>query len=84
MPSIYSVDKTAKLWKFGGSSELFENEAVQTEGNKYRDQFQNQVQFVFSRVQHHWHALEKGKRVPLKYCRLSKGNSAGKKKNMPC
>ena len=37
--------------------------------------YEGHVQFIFSRVQHHWHALdEKGDRVPLKYCRL-KGRS---------
>ena len=46
------------------------------EADSYRRLYEEDVQFVFSRVQHHWHALnEKGDRVPLKYCRL-KGRSS--------
>jgi len=39
--------------------------------------YTDHVQFIFSRVQHHWHALnDKGERVPLRYCKL-KGRSEG-------
>ena len=45
------------------------------EAEKFQHDYQADVQFVFSRVQRHWHTLdEKGDRVPLPYCRL-KGTS---------
>lgn len=46
------------------------------EAASFRASYEQDVQFIFSRVQHHWHALDnKGDRVPLKYCRV-KGRSA--------
>ena len=37
---------------------------------RFTKRFHTDVQFVFSRVQHHWRALnDKGERVPLRCCR---------------
>ena len=53
---------------------------VEEEAAQFKQRFQTDVQFIFSRVQHHWHALDdKGNRVPLKYCRLK-----GRKKQSCC
>ena len=72
MPSMYGADRTAALWKRTAGSTNGKEKAL-SEGRQYRKLFEHQVQFVFSRVQHHWHLLEKGKRVPLKYCLGAKG-----------
>jgi len=40
----------------------------------YKGHFEGHVQEVFSRTQHHWHALQDGQRVPQHYCRLNKGS----------
>ena len=35
----------------------------------FREAYDADVQFIFSRVQHHWHLLNKdGQRVPMQYC----------------
>ena len=40
------------------------------EAQAYTRQYARDLQFVFSRAQHHWHSLnEKGERVPTAYCR---------------
>ena len=40
------------------------------EAAEFQRSYEADVQFIFSHVQHHWHALDKdGQRVPLKYCR---------------
>ena len=53
---------------------------VQAEAAEFKHRFQTDVQFIFSRVQHHWHKLDdKGNRVPLKYCQIR-----GKKNAMCC
>ena len=45
-------------------------ERAQTEAQEFQQKYEKDVQFIFSRVQHHWHILnEKGERVPMKYCR---------------
>ena len=45
------------------------------EAERYRKQFEQEVQCVFSRVQHHWHLKDhKGERVPMKYCRMRSKN----------
>ena len=54
-------------------------DAARAEGEAYRRRFEAHVQMVFSRVQHHWHKLVDGKRVPLRYCREKE-----KKKKLFC
>ena len=44
---------------------------VSAEADSFRQKYHADVQFIFSHVQHHWHALDdSGNRIPLKYCRL--------------
>ena len=53
---------------------------MQEEAAQFQQRFHADAQFIFSRVQHHWHTLDdKGNRIPLKYCRLK-----GKKKQCLC
>ena len=53
---------------------------VEQEAANFKKKFQRDVQFIFSRVQHHWHARdERGNRVPLKYCHIE-----GKKRHHVC
>ena len=41
------------------------------EAEDFQSKYEKDVQFIFSHVQHHWHALDQsGKRVPLPYCRV--------------
>ena len=79
MPGIYAADTTAGLWKESDVSKR-DKEEVQAEGQQYRERLQHHVQFVFSRVQHRWHALQNGKRVPLKYCLGAGSKRACRKK----
>ena len=66
----------ATLWAKGETS-LEIKEQAKEEGRRYKQAFEAHVQFVFSRVQHHWHALdEQGKRLPLKYCLGGRGNTS--------
>ena len=42
-------------------------------GKDWQSQYDNEVQAVQSRVQHHWHFRdEKGNEVPMPYCKLKK------------
>ena len=55
---------------------------VYAEGSRYKHAFTKEVQFVFSRVQHHWHnKMDNGERQPPKYCRV-KGWREGHKCKM--
>jgi hypothetical protein len=55
---------------------------VYDEGKQYKQAFEKEVQYIFSRVQHHWHnKTDDGKRIPPKYCRM-KGWKAGAKCKM--
>ena len=44
--------------------------AALADAKTFKAAFEEDVQFVFSRVQHHWHQLRDGKRIPLNYCAL--------------
>ena len=45
-------------------------ETVEAEAKDFQSAYEADVQFIFSHVQHHWHAVDKsGERVPLKYCK---------------
>ena len=42
---------------------------VQEDASRFIKEYEGDVQFIFSRVQHHWHKLDKeGKRLPMQYC----------------
>ncbi len=48
------------------------------DANLFREAYEEDVQFIFSRVQHHWHLLNKdGERVPMQYCSI-KGRQKSK------
>ena len=62
-------------------------ESVRRDAKKYKEKFEEHAQFVFSHVQHHWHALQDGVRVPLPYCRktcMKHGKGAAKKRRQGC
>jgi hypothetical protein len=71
------------LWEEEEEKDRFGNVGdVYAEAGRYKQTFQKEVQFVFSRVQHHWHNQnEDGSRVPPKYCRM-KGWRPGSKCKM--
>ena len=50
-------------------------EAV-AEGRTWIAKYREDAQFIFSRVQHHWHGLKDGKRVPLNYCKPKNAKKA--------
>ena len=57
--------------KEGTNTNPIKNTDLEQEAKSYIRKFEREVQWVFSRVQHHWHSLnDKGERVPFKYCRL--------------
>ncbi len=44
---------------------------IMQDAKRFRAAFEADVQFVVSRVQHHWHLLDKdGKRAPMRYCAM--------------
>ena len=65
---------TALPWEHTATSVMKEDlvRRAIAEGKLYKAHFEAHVQEVFSRTQHHWHALQDGERVPQKYCRLNK------------
>ena len=73
----FIVDISKSILSFSGGSRTSK---VHEEAEEFKQRFNADVQFIFSRVQHHWYTLDdKGNRVPLKYCRLK-----GKKKQCIC
>ena len=53
---------------------------AEEDGKRFKHEYEGDVQFIFSHVQHHWHKLDKdGKRQPMQYC-LSKR----RRKNCSC
>ena len=46
-------------------------QAAQEDASRFRQLYEEDVQFIFSRVQHHWHKLDdKGNRYAMQYCQL--------------
>ena len=39
------------------------------DAHEYKQRYEEDAQYIFSRVQHHWHAYRNGVRVPYPYCR---------------
>ena len=55
-------------------------EELAKDAQRFCSAYNNDVQFVFSRVQHHWHKLHKdGHRVPMQYCAVK-----GRRSNTCC
>ena len=75
LPDMAKSSDSMFLWHDarGCSKEIISvlKDAALLEAESYRKQYEQEVQSVFSRVQHHWHLKDKeGKRVPMKYCRM--------------
>ena len=67
--SLLTNRTLCSLWKKNSKEE-----EVFFDAAAFKKRFHAHVQFVFSRVQHHWHALnDKGVRMPLPYCRVRHG-----------
>ena len=48
---------------------------AQREAQEFNEAYESHVQFICSRVQHHWHVLTKeGERIPTSYCKPQRGN----------
>ena len=64
------------MWNASETSRAAQNETSQwerawKEAEDFERKYEMDVQFIFSHVQHHWHALDaEGKRVLLTYCRV--------------
>ncbi len=77
-PSYLGMDERALAWSSeppnGDNAEEAEvfMESVLEEARQFKQRFEEDVQYVFSRVQHHWHELRDGKRLPLNYCSIKK------------
>lgn len=57
---------------------------VETEATDFQQRFETDVQFIFSRVQHHWHPFnDKGERKPMPYCRPVGKNCRRCKRDFP-
>ena len=54
------------------------SQARQADGRRFVAEYEEDCQFIFSRVQHHWHKLDKdGKRQPMRYCQQKKRGKRG-------
>ena len=68
---FYKSGSVPTLWSESLNADIAE---VYAEAIEFKRKYERDVQFVFSRVQHHWHNKGKdGSRVPMKYCK-AKGN----------
>ena len=58
----------AYLWS---DTQNRDSATIQSEAEDFKAAYEADVQFIFSHVQHHWHAVDPktGSRVPLKYCK---------------
>ena len=62
--TLFSNRTLCCAWNNASEAEVMADAAT------FNRKFHAHVQFIFSRVQHHWHAKnEKGERIPLPYCR---------------
>ena len=51
---------------------------VAKDGQRFTEEYEADCQFVFSRVQHHWHKLGKdGSRHPMRYCQTRRKGQSG-------
>jgi len=73
-PGFIGRDKNALHWS-GSSADndadsKITDAAVLADAVAFKHEFEQDAQYVFSRVQHHWHKLVDGQRMPLNYCAL--------------
>ena len=77
-PAFLGADSQAWLWPVDKKRKLNpgEQEEVRqkalSDAKKFKDAFEKDARYMFSRVQHHWHQLRNGVRVPLNYCAMKK------------
>ena len=73
-PGLSGRDKHALHWcttkEEKGDEKLRSDAAVLADALAFKKEFEADAQYVFSRVQHHWHKLVDGERRPLNYCAL--------------
>jgi hypothetical protein len=73
--SFYEQSLAPSLWQKKVTDKNDVCERVMSEAREFKKQFEADVQFIFSRVQHHWHPKNKdGKRQAPRYCK-TKGKS---------
>ena len=73
--SLYRSNARCSPWSNASRQEVMED------ATGFKRRYEAHVQFIFSRVQHHWHPKnEKGERILLPYCR----NKHAKGKNALC
>ena len=64
---MHCADAGAGAWQ--GQEVDQESKRLREDGRRFSAQYEEDCQFIFSRVQHHWHKLDKdGKRQPMRYC----------------
>ena len=76
---FYEQPGDAYLWEHPEANKQAKEEAA-----TFQNAFETDVQFIFSHVQHHWHQRnDRGKRVPMKYCKPSSPKSKRCKRDFP-
>ena len=80
---FYERRNSPYLWS--STHSVHEGSAAATkEAEQFQRSFEEDVQFVFSHVQHHWHQLnKKGEREPMKYCRPTSRKCQRCKRDFP-
>ena len=77
---LYELEGKPYLWDKASNLQHATAQKVDEvlrEAAEFKRRFEADVQFIFSRVQHHWHLRNaKGEREPMKYCRQVKKNSS--------
>ena len=81
LPEYTKAPASSTLWSSQRETETFEKayEDAKLEGETFRRNYLEDVQFVLSRTNHHHHKMTKHGRVPLAACR-----SKGKKNCQTC
>ena len=76
-PSYLGSDEVAIAWTRADFKEGdFQDQEdflarVKADADKFREAFEKDVQYVYSRVQHHWHELRDGKRVRVNHGKVT-------------
>jgi len=73
-PGFIGRDKHALHWSTtkeeNDAEKISSDLAALADALAFKKEFEADAQYVFSRVQHHWHKLIDGERRPLNYCAL--------------
>ena len=76
LPAYLWDAKATSLWRASGAcTDVEEIIAIHEDAKKFKQAYLEDADFVFSRVHHHWHALnaKTKEREPLRACRSKKG-----------